>query len=65
MNFRLRNAIHKKNMMHNAYIKWKVKWDDYRKQRSLTTAINKQSKLTCFREICDGGAKKSIILEDQ
>ena len=64
MNSRLRHAIHKKNMMHNAYRKGKVKWDDYRKQRNLTTAINKQSKLTYFRERRDGGPKKSIFLED-
>ena len=44
-------------MLRNAYKKGKVKWDDYRKQRNLTTAINKQSKLTYFRERCDGGQK--------
>ena len=58
MNSRLRQAIHRKNMLRNAYKKGKVKWDDYRKQRNLTTAINKQSKLTYFRERCDGGSKK-------
>ena len=57
MNSRLRQAIHKKNMLYNAYRKGKVKWDDYRKQRNLTTSINKQSKLTYFRERCDGGPK--------
>ena len=35
--------------------KGKVKWDDYRKKRNLTTSINKQSKLIYFREICYGG----------
>ena len=57
MNSRLRQAIHRKNMSRNAYKKGKVKWDDYRKQRNLTSAINKQSKLTYFRERCDGGPK--------
>ena len=47
-------------MLRYAYKKGKVKWDDYRKQINLTTAINKQSKLTYFRERCDGGP----ILED-
>ena len=55
INSRLRQAIHKKNMLYNAYRKGKVKWDDYRKQRNLTTSMNKQSKLTYFRERCDGG----------
>ena len=45
-------------MLYNAYKKGKVKWDTYRKQRNLTTAINKQSKSAYFREICDGGPKK-------
>ena len=58
MNSRLRRAIHKKNMLYNAYKKGKVKWDTYRKQRNLTTAINKQSKSAYFRERCDGGPKK-------
>ena len=57
MNSRLRQAIHRKNMLRNAYKKGKVKWDDYKKQRNLTTDINKQSKLTYFRERCDGGPK--------
>ena len=57
MNSRLRQAIHKKNMLYNAYRKGKVKWDVYRKQRNLATAINKQSKLAYFRERCDGGPK--------
>ena len=35
-----------------------VTWEIYRKQRNLTTAINKQSKATYFRERCDGGPKK-------
>ena len=55
MNSRLRQTIHRKNMLHNASKKGKVKWDDYRKRRNLTTTINKQSKLTYFRERCDGG----------
>ena len=38
--------------------KEKVKWDTYRKQRNLTTAINKQSKSAYFQERCDGGPKK-------
>ena len=58
MNSRLRQAIHRKNMLRNAYKKGKVKWDDYRKQINLTSAINKQSKLSYFRERCDGGYKK-------
>ena len=58
MNSRLRRAIHKKNMLYNAYKKGRVKWDTYRKQRNLTTAINKQSKSAYFRERCDGGPKK-------
>ena len=57
MNSRLRQAIHKKNILYNAYRKGKVKWDENRKQRNLTTSINKQSKLTYFRERCDGGPK--------
>ena len=57
MNSRLRQAIHKKNMLYNVNRTGKVKWDDYRKQRNLTTSINKQSKLTYFRERCDGGPK--------
>ena len=63
MNSRLRQAIHRKNMLRNAYKKRKVKWDDYRKQRNLTTAINKQSKLTYFRERCDGGPKNQSFLK--
>ena len=55
MNIRLRQAIHKKNMLYNAYRKGKLKWGVYRKQRNLVTAINKQSKLAFFRERCDGG----------
>ena len=43
MNSRLRQAIHKKNMLYNAYRKGKVKWDVYRKQRNLATAINNQN----------------------
>ena len=31
MNSRLRRAIHKKNMLYNAYKKGKVKWDTYRR----------------------------------
>ena len=58
MNSRLKQAIHRKNMLRNAYKKGKVKWDDCRKQRNLTTAINKQSKLTYLRERCDSGSKK-------
>ena len=58
MNSRLRRAIHKKNMLYNAYKKGKVKWDMCRKQRNLMTAINKQSKSAYFRERCDGGPKK-------
>ena len=50
MNSSLRRAIHKKNMLHNSYRKGKVPWKTYRKQRNLTTAINKQSKATYFRE---------------
>ena len=38
------------------HIKMK-KRDDYRKPINLTTAINKQYKLTYFRERCDGGPK--------
>ena len=57
MNSRLRQAIHNKNMLYNAYRKRKVKWDVYSKERNLTTAINKQSKLAYFRERCDGGPK--------
>ena len=57
MNSRLRQAIHKKNMLYNAYKKGKVKWDVYRKQRNLATAINKHSKLAYFRERCDGGPR--------
>ena len=41
MNSRLRQANHKKNMLYKAYRKGKVKWDVYRKQRNLATAINK------------------------
>ena len=58
MNSSLRRAIHKKNMLYNSYRKGKVTWEIYRKQRNLTTAINKQSKATYFRERCDGGPKK-------
>ena len=58
INSRLRQAIRRKNMLRNAYKKEKVKWDDDRKQGNLTTAINKQSKLTYFRERCDGASKK-------
>ena len=58
MNSSLRRAIHKKNMLYNSYRKGKVPWETYRKQRNLTTAINKQSKATYFRERCDGGPKK-------
>lgn len=57
MNSRLRKAMYRKNMLRNAYRKGKVKWDDYRRQRNLTTAIYKQSKLNYFRERCDGGPK--------
>ena len=57
MNSRLRQAIHEKNMLYNAYRKGKVKCDDYRKQRNLTTSIDKQSELTYFRERCDGGPR--------
>ena len=31
----------------------------FRKQRNLATAINKQSKLAYFREICDGSPKNN------
>ena len=58
MNSRLRRAIHKKNMLCNAYKKGKGKWGTYRKQINLTTAVNKQSKSAYFRERCDGGPKK-------
>ena len=58
MNSSLRRAIHKKNMLYNSYRKGKVPWETYRKQRNLTTAINKQSKATYFRERYDGGPKK-------
>ena len=61
MNSRLRRAIHKKNMLYNANKKGKVKWNTYRKQRNLTTAINKQSKSACFRERCEGGPKKQYF----
>ena len=57
MNSRLRHAFHKKNMFYNAYKKGKGKWDTYRRQRNLTTAINKQSKSAYFRERCEGGPK--------
>ena len=58
MNSSLRRAIHKKDMLYNSYRKGKVTWEIYRKQRNLTTAINKQSKATYFRERCDGGPKE-------
>ena len=45
-------------MLYNAFQKGKVKWDTYRKQKNLATAINKQSKSAYFRERCDGGPKK-------
>ena len=57
MNSSLRRAIHKKNMLYNSYRKGKVPWKTYRKQRNLTTAINKQSKAIYFHEWCDGGSK--------
>ena len=50
MNSRLRRAIHKKNMSYNASEKGKVTWDTYRRQRKLTTAINKQSKSAHFEK---------------
>ena len=61
MNSSLRRAIHTKNMLYNSYRKGKVPWETYRKQRNLTTAINKQLKATYFRERCDGGPKKQQI----
>ena len=51
----IRQAINKTNMLHNAYRKGRVKWDDYRKQRNLTTFKDKKSKLTYFGQRCDGG----------
>ena len=61
MNSSLRRAIHKKNMLYNSYRKGKVNWETYRKQRNLTTAINKQSKAAYFSERCDGGPKKQTF----
>ena len=61
MNSSLRRAIHKKNMLYNSYTKGKVNWETYRKQRNLTTAVNKQSKAAYFSERCDGGPKKQTF----
>ena len=61
MNSRLRQVIHKKNMLCNACRKGKVKWDVYRKQQNLATAMNKQWKLAYFLERCDGAQKKQLF----
>ena len=58
MNSRLRQAIHKKNMLYNAYRKGKVKWDVYRKQRNLATAIKTNNqKWPIFAKDVMGGPK--------
>ena len=59
MNSSLRRAIHKKNMLYNSYRKGKVNWETYRKQRNLTTAINKQSKAAYFSEMAVPKSKLS------
>ena len=49
--------MHKRNMLRNKYRKGLVGWEAYRRQRNLTTAIYKRSKLTYFQERCEGGVK--------
>ena len=57
MNSNLRKAMHKRNMRRNKYRKGLVVWEVCRRQRNLTTAIYERSKLTYFRERCEGGVK--------
>ena len=64
MNSKLRKSMHKRNMLRNKYKKGLVEWDVYRMQRNITTSIYKKSQATYFSERCDGGAKKSKILEN-
>ena len=57
MNYKLRKAMHKRNMLRNKYKKGLVEWDVYRMQRNITTSIYKKSQATYFSERCEGGAK--------
>ena len=57
MNGSLRRNIHYRNMLRNKYRRGLVTWETYRKQRNLTTAMYKRSKLTYFRERCEGGPR--------
>ena len=57
INGSLRRNIHYRNMLRNKYRRGLVTWETYRKQRNLTTAMYKRSKLTYFRERCEGGPR--------
>jgi hypothetical protein len=61
MNKQLRQAIYKKRMLHNTFIKCKndYNWERYRKQRNHVNKIKKQSIKTYFYERCLGGPKSS------
>jgi hypothetical protein len=61
MNKTLRNAVYKKRMTHNEFLKDKSNknWEAYRKQRNLVTKLKKQSIRTYFYERCVGGPKST------
>lgn len=61
MNKNLRNAIYKKRMFHNKYLKNRndANWELYRKQRNLVNKIKKQSIKTYFFERTTGGPKST------
>ena len=59
MNKELRQAIYKKRMYHNKFIKYKSdkNWEIYRKQRNMVTKIKRDSIKTYFYERTAGGPK--------
>ena len=63
MNQNLRNAIYKKKMYHNKFLKQKTdkNWETYRKQRNLVTKLKKTSIKTYFFERTAGGPKSSTF----
>ena len=64
MNSRLRRAIHKKNMLYNAYKKGKVKWDTYRKHEKFDDCNWEAVEISIFSGKMWRWSQKAIFLEN-
>ena len=61
MNKELRQAIYRKHMLYNKYLKNKStnSWEKYRTQRNFVTKLKKKSESVYFSERCIGGSKST------